>query len=138
VVAIRVKFKGLQATQAKLAQMMGFDLRPLLDLMGDLVIERTQERIRNEKESPEGVPWKRWSIEYAKTRTGGQSLLFDSGDLHGSIEKTISGNTLTVGSELDYAAPNQKTRPFLGISDDDQKDLEDTLANFFTQTVLAA
>lgn len=106
----------------------------MLDAIGSQVVDQAQVRIANTKRAPSDEPWKPWSPEYALTRHRGHSLLRDEGHLLESIQHIVSvGGGLgqvDIGSNLDYAGPNQATRPYLGLSLQDAKDLEDEVRDW--------
>ncbi len=79
----------------------------LLNLIGAEVETQTRRRISEEKTAPDGSPWQAWSDAYAKSRTGGHSLLDSSGRLLDSISYQIQGNNVHVGSNALYAAMHQ-------------------------------
>lgn len=110
----------------------------LLDAIGAELESSTRRRIDEEKESPEGVPWRVWSQRYARTRDGQHSLLIGEGELLDSIQYTIDGRGFVdLGSNLVYAATHQfgdpdrniPERPYLGVSSDDESALEDAIAD---------
>lgn len=114
----------------------------LLDSIGQEVAEQTRDRVLNEKESPDGVPWVSWSDSYAETRHSGQSLLVSNGHLADSIQHVVAGDNVEVGSNLVYAAIHHfggaevgmpiPERPYLGISAQNEQDLTALLNDFFT------
>lgn len=98
---------------------------------------QTRRRLRDEKTSPDGVPWAAWSEAYAETRHGGHSLLMGDGDLDDSLAPVIylDGSGGEYGSNLPYAAiqqfggeeigrPNHPAREYLGFSDENLDDIE--------------
>lgn len=111
-----------------LARMASASMEPLLDDLGPVLVGSTRDRIRSTKTSPDGSPWKPWSPNYKRPAAGG--ILFLSGDLHDSIEGQVAGEELAVGTALPYGNVHQKTRPYLGLSDDDEKAVLDEAFNF--------
>ena len=109
----------------------------MADNLGNLIADQTVRRIKNEKTAPDGTPWAPWSGAYAKTRNTGnrhaQSLLIDSERLGllGSIQQYVSGDVVTVGSNMVYAAIHQfggrgiPARPYLGLSEQNRREIED-------------
>lgn len=103
--------------------------RSMLADVAQEVVERTKARFET-KTSPEGLPWKQWSDGYAATRTGGHSLLHDTGDLERGIEARVSGRTAAIGVDnAPYAVEVHKTRPFMGISPSDEREIMQMIEN---------
>ena len=106
------------------------------------VIEsQTRRRIQDEKTAPDGTPWADWSPAYAETRHSGQSFLQGDGDLLDSIFGEQRGDDAVVGSPLVYAAiqqhggaevgkPELPARQFLGVSDDNAREIEDVVITY--------
>ncbi|HXG47690.1 MAG TPA: phage virion morphogenesis protein, partial [Methylomirabilota bacterium] len=90
-----------------------------------------------EKTAPDGTAWPAWSPRYANTRHSGHSLLRAEGGLLDSIQFLVSDDAVEVGSNLVYAATHQfgdakrkiPPRPYLGLSAQDQADIERLLIN---------
>ncbi len=96
--------------------------------VGLLVVQQTKHRINTEKKAPDGTAWAPWSASYAKTRGPQHSLLIDTRDMVDGIDMQFSGPDAVVSSDRPYAGKNQKTRPFLGLSDANAAEVEHTLA----------
>jgi phage gpG-like protein len=90
--------------------------RRLYGRVGDVIVALTKARFQT-KTDPEGIRWKKWSKEYAKTRGAGHSLLVgDTHKLERGIEARIAGSRLTIGvMGADYAAAVHRKRPFMGL-----------------------
>lgn len=113
----------------------------LLDAAGALVESQTRRRITEDKTAPDGTPWQPWSDAYRATRHAGHSLLRgDTSGLLDSIQYTVAGDELAVGSDLDYAAHqffgtepgkhhNLPSRQALGLSAGDADELDDLIAD---------
>ncbi len=106
-----------------------------------IVESQTRRRIQDEKTAPDGTPWAAWSPGYAETRHSGQSLLQGEGDLLDTIFGEQRGDEAVVGSPLVYAAiqqhggadvgkPELTARPFLGVSDDNAREIEDVVITY--------
>jgi len=118
----------------------------LLKLVGQVVESQTRNRLGKEKAAPDGKPWDDWSEDYAahkhgrdKSHTphpgqlresGSHSLLELSGDLIDSIQRTVVGDSVEVGSNLPYARVQNKARQYLGLSRDNEQELEETIDDF--------
>lgn len=132
----------------QVAELGNFDPGALLDAIGQEVAEQTRDRLMNEKESPDGVPWVSWSDSYAETRHSGHSLLVSNGHLADSIQHVVAGDNVEVGSNLVYAAIHQfdgaevgmaiPERPYLGISAQNERDLTGLLNDFFSDHLTRA
>lgn len=140
--ALIADFQGLDRIAAALNQFAALDRRKLLDDLGAALVSQTQRRIIEDRKSPNGVPWPRWSKRYEKTRHGNQKMLFASGHLVASLTHNVIGDgQVEVGSNLIYAATHQfgdpkrkiPARPYLGISDKDGAQLEQICADFISR-----
>lgn len=123
----------------------------LLEREAAIVESQTRRRISEEKTSPEGEAWPKWSTGYAKTRHGGHSLLQSEGHLLDSLTTAIgtSANEAYVGSNLIYAAIQNSggtdnmapgpagipAREYLGISDENLQDIEDDIEAWAMEVV---
>lgn len=86
---------------------------------------QTRTRIHLEKTDPDGNPWRPWSRRYAATRRPpDHSLLKDTWALVDGLQHESTGSSATVFSTRPYAGHVQKTRPFLGLSEQNAADLE--------------
>ena len=113
----------LQDLQGKLG-----DARPVLQEMGEAMLARMDERFAR-AQAPDGTPWAanspvtiarylgKYGNSYTKTgklskagarRAGGKKpLQGETGSLRGTIHYSVSGDTLTLGSPMVYAAVQQ-------------------------------
>ena len=102
---------------------------------------QTRRRIQDEKTAPDGTPWADWSPAYAETRHSGQSLLQGEGDLLDTLFGKQRGDDAVVGSPEIYAAiqqhggaevgkPELPARQFLGVSDDNAREIEDVVITY--------
>jgi len=115
-----------------------------LDAIGKAFVISTQNRIKNTKQSPQGVAWGAWHLSTLlgriKKGTASRGLLYDSGNLYNSIFYQAQGpraangrfqrTQVVVGVNtgmapyaqyLQNGTPKMVARPFIGISADDQK-----------------
>ena len=122
------------------------DTRGLLSAMGAEVESQTKDRIEDKKRAPNGRPWAPWSPGYAATRHGNHSLLINEGHLQNSIAWQLAGDTVRIGSPLEYAATHQfgapernlPARPFLDVAledSDDRQQLEDILGRWVQRQI---
>ncbi len=127
-VQIEADLSGLKTLNQRIARLGKVDKRKLLNALGAEMESQTRRRLAEEKESPEGEPWKAWSPKHAQTRHGGQGLLLGEGALLDSITFAVPNDgAVLVGSNLVYAAilqfggaevgkPGLPARPYLGLS----------------------
>lgn len=119
----------------------GKDLSPALRIIGEKLVESTQQRFESGT-GPDGQKWEENS-PVTVDRKGRNFPLVDEGTLMESISYAlISNDALEVGSSMEYAAMQQfggtksefpwlwgdiPARPFLGISSDDESKILDIL-----------
>lgn len=129
---------GLDEAVARLMALDGFDQAQLMDDAGALLESSTRDRF-DTKTAPDGSAWVPWSERYDNTRHHGvHSLLIEGGGLRDSIASYATGEEAAVGSNMVYAAihnfggepvgSNIPERPYLGVSDEDERDLGDLVA----------
>ncbi len=117
------------------------DLPRLLEALAGEVESQTRRRIGETKTDPDGVPWPEWAPATKRQRHGGQSLLQMEGELLDSIQSTVDGGDILVGSILPGAATHQfgsdpdggrniPARAYLGIGADDLTELEAVVADW--------
>lgn len=116
------------------------DIDPLLDEIGASLETSTQQRFEAATD-PEGKPWKRLAAATIAIRGSGAQILRWKGELYDSVTHAVApGSGVRVGTNRKYARIHQlggragrghkveiPARPFLGISAEDQKEI-DTLA----------
>ena len=95
----------------------------------------TKRRIKTEKVSPDGVPWKPWSPAYAATRKKKHSLLIDSGSLRRRMKTARKSGYLHVGSPMPYAPAVQKARPFIGVAERQRAQLTKVLNQWAAEEI---
>lgn len=137
-VGIKVEISD-SSLRARLARMATPRLTKVLDAIGQLVENQTKRRIQTEKESSEGKAWEDWSTGYAATRHGNHSLLQNLGHLQQSItHNVIAGVDVEVGTNVIYSAVHQfgyppkniPARPYLGVSKENEREIEKTVAAY--------
>jgi len=132
----------------------GTDLAPVMDEIGAMLVAATLDRFERGV-APNGTPWK---PSGRAQREGGQTLV-DSARLRDSITHDFDARSVTVGTNVVYAAIHQlggtirpksgqflkfpgpdgapvfarqveiPARPFLGISDGDAAEIGDIVAD---------
>jgi len=144
--ALHYDLSGVDRLRERVGGLARKDRARLLDMIGAAVESQTRRRIEEDKAGPDGTPWPAWSARYAATRHGGQSLLEGEGDLMDSLDYVASDDEVEVGSNLIYAAVHQfgseddsdqniPARPYLGLSADDEAELEETIEVFFGEAL---
>ncbi len=129
--AIEIRPEGLAALDRRIDRLLAGlnNPEPLLRELAAAGESQTRRRMESDKRGPDGTPWPEWSPGYAATRHGGQSLLDARGDLIQSLTAFADRQTAGWGTNLVYAATHQfgrgaiPARPFLGVSDDDEREL---------------
>lgn len=149
---VDVELDGFEAVRGRLRALSDADLDDVAYNVGALVISQTQRRIHELKTAPDGAAWAPWSERYAETRHDNQSLLESEGYLLGSIDQQPAGRgEVGVGSNLEYARAMQfgldmsiistrahvvvPARPYLGLSDDDGREVVDLIIRYFDDLV---
>ena len=140
-VAITIDSKEIDALNDRIAALANMKISKLLDGIGQEVENQTRNRLSQEKAEPDGTSWAPWSEDYKATRHSGHSLLEDEGGLIDSIAYQVVGDEVEVGSNLIYAAihqlggadidlPQHKARPYLGISDNNAREIQGIIDDF--------
>lgn len=126
---------GLDDAIKRVARLQSANLAEFADNAGAVLESSTRERFETKK-APDGSDWVPWSDAYDDTRKHGQhSLLVDEQGMLDSVASYTNSAQVEVGSNLVYAAHHHfggeeigtgvPARPFLGVSDQDQGDLQD-------------
>ncbi|NOR71664.1 MAG: phage virion morphogenesis protein [Methylomarinum sp.] len=121
-------------------QQASSDLEPALVEIGEMLTESTKQRFESAS-SPNGNAWPSNSKVTTSRKPGNKPLIGETGLLMDTINYQLVGdNTLEVGSPMEYAAMQQfggnksefpwlwgdiPARPFLGVSDEDEKEILD-------------
>lgn len=138
-VAVTTTDKGALSGLQKLAKQVQA-LDPALDEIGAMLVTSTQHRIENETD-PEGKKWASYaplSKRTLKKRGDNAKMLRDRADLYDSLTHSVMTKAgVRVGSNRKYARIHQlggqagpgrkveiKARPYLGISPEDQKEID--------------
>ncbi|MBO6937542.1 MAG: phage virion morphogenesis protein [Deltaproteobacteria bacterium] len=118
--SLRFQTSGLDEAIAHVRRLGG-----IVDELGEplaVVLERqTKRRVDVEKTTPEGSGWPAWTGRYAASGQAREPLE-RSGDLIDSIHAEVSGDAFEVGSDLPYAARQERRRRWLGIGRDDERE----------------
>lgn len=133
---VAVDVRGLEVLIHELGRFTRLQMDDLGEQLGAEMESQVRRRIQVEKRAPDGSPWAPWSEGYRRTRHGGHSLMRAKGGLLDTIQHVVSGNAVSVGSNLVYAATHQvgrggiPARPFLGLSAENENDLEQVAADW--------
>lgn len=133
-----------RALLARLAALANFDARPAFEEIGEHLASTTVQRFR----SSTGPDGERWKPSRRVLENPGEKTLVLQGHLRQSITFLAAGDQVEVGSNLVYAAIHQlggdagrngtahlDPRPFLGIDDDDQDEIDDIFAHHLERAV---
>lgn len=129
--------------------------RPALLAIGEDLVESTKKRFSTST-APDGKAWAPNSPMTLKRKRGSKPLV-NEGTLRDQIGYAEGGNVLTIFSSMEYAATQQfgakqgefgrtkrnapipwgniPDRPFLGISDDDEQMIVETISEYLRSVV---
>lgn len=158
-ITIEINDAQVSAALAKISAHLD-DLSPLMNEIGLFMVESTKQRFDN-TETPQGTAWAPRSPttikHYQRTKQKFGPVLHKTGDLRQSIFHAYDATSVSVGTNLIYAAVQQfgaaqgafgaaigrdkkgrdhfhhipwgniPARPFLGLSDGDRGNLVDTV-----------
>lgn len=132
------------------------NLQPAFEEIGASLLTSTQQRFEDE-ESPEGKPWvplaestQRKKVTKKGARRGSANILRSpSALLYGSLTYLAKQTEVVIGANKDYAAIQQlggtpgmppgpaaiPARPYLGISEDDEREIGQILVEYLTEGV---
>ncbi len=120
---------------------------PLLGAIGEAEVELSRERIEETKDDPLGGGWLPWADSTSRQRvrkgTADLGLLYDTGELLESIHAAVEGNTVAIGSDVDYAiylqdgTSKMPARPFLGWAPENLDAYESMFVRFLETGVPA-
>lgn len=151
-ISITIDVADLKHAEELISRLVNLDENELLTMIGSQGESQTRNRITNEKTAPDGTPW--------KPNLEGTSILMRSGEnLLGTVAYIVGNGSVEWGAFWEYAHVHQygavirpkdadklvfrlkgKTvfakqvvipaRPFVGISSENETELEDTVTNF--------
>jgi len=135
---LQYDLRDLDRVNDYLDRIVGAELHELLDIIGDTVESQTRRRIEEQEGAPDGSAWPEWSEKYEKTRHSNHGFLLGEGDLLDSLGYVVSSDGVEVGTNMIYAATHQfgdddrgiPARPYLGLSSDDEDELEIVINNY--------
>ena len=131
--AVRERLKSILAKTGNLNQ-------PLNEI-GQFLLASIDLGFENET-NPDGIPWKPNSPgirRYKQSKGYILKVLQATGRMRASINYRVSGNELTVGTNVSYAYKHQlgigvPKREFLGISEENNKAIVSILDDYLSQT----
>lgn len=152
-VAFRIDRSELEAAIRALEPLVGFDGLALMEAAGSLGESQTRRRIEEEKTAPDGTPW-------APNQEGTSILLATGEHLRDTIAFRASSDEAEWGSSWEHASVHQEgaviraknaerlaftsggrfarpkqvtvpARPFIGLSDDNRRELEELVTDHF-------
>lgn len=156
-VTFTLEVQGLTQAIARLESFGRIEYHELAEGLGALGVSQTQRRLTNEKTSPEGVPW-------APTRDGRGALFVTGQHLFDTIAYDVGREEVRWGTGWIGAAVHQygativpknakalrfeaggrtvfaqsvtiPARPYIGVSADNARELEETAALFLERYV---
>lgn len=126
---------------ATLQQRLNGNLTPLMQAIGSVLEGSTRQRFAD-KQSPNGVAWAVLMPSTVKAKNGRSNILVDSGDLIRSITFHASNDSVVIGTDRPYGKYHQTgtkkangttkmvARPWLGLSQQDQFDINDLIVGY--------
>lgn len=155
-ITIKIEDAGVQSFLRRLER-VATDLRRPLGEIGHTLAENARLRFRVSR-GPDGTRWQRLSpVTIARRRKGSAVPLLDTGKLRNEITFRPDARSVTVGTNVIYAAVQQlgarkgafgrtsrgapipwgtiPPRPFLGVSTEDREEIIDILRSAITREV---
>ncbi len=140
---IELDVRPLASVERLFDRIANFDRSELLEDVGAVHESQVRRRITDEKTSPDGQPWQKWSDSYAETRPAGKSLLQSEGALLDDIRYFVEGDSAYVGASLVYARTHQEgdasrnipARQYMGTSEENLADIREELIAFFEDLI---
>ena len=135
-IEVRVDDREIRRALQRLVD-AGQDLRPAFREIGEYLDLATRERF-DRAQAPDGTRWaplKPRTLKRKQRRKRPLDILVDSGDLRDLMRYHVTADRLEFGTDRKYGATHQfgdprrniPARPFLGLSDDDRREVLDIL-----------
>jgi phage virion morphogenesis protein len=143
---LSISLVGLVPMRRRLDRLSRRRTAQLLDVIGSEIESQTRRRITDEKRAPDGSAWPSWSPEYAASRPSKGGVLELEGHLLDSITYETKNDAVEVGSNLVYSRRHQEgdggargipRRQYLGLSDENLRDLGDLVVKFLGKELAA-
>lgn len=136
ILSIETQDQGLRSTLSRLIKKVG-NPSPALKQCGEYLLISTDDRWEKQID-PNGVPWQPntpYTISLKKSQGRLLKILQSTGTGRSSIRYAIQGDTLVVGTNIEYMKKHQlgigvPKREFLGISSEDQIEVVQILQEF--------
>jgi len=133
---------------ARLNRLVKFDPAEMLDEIGQALVSSTTLRFKRSVD-PAGMPWLELADATKTERRGSTPKpLVDRGHLRDSITHRVSGDEVVVGTNMIYGAIHQfggkagrgkkvtiPARPYLGISRDDEAEINDIAQHYIDRAI---
>lgn len=119
---------------------LGGDLGDLMSAIGATLENSTRQRFA-EKRSADGVAWASLLPSTQRQKRGRGGILVDRGDLAAGITFYANANEVRIGTPEHYGkyhqggTPKLVARPFLGISTQDEQDIQQLIQIYLAQTL---
>ena len=143
---LSISLVGLLPLRRRLDGLNRKRTQQLLDVVGSELESQVRRRITDEKRAPDGSAWPDWSKGYAARRPSKGGILDLEGHLLDSITYETRPDAVEVGSNLVYARRHQEgdggargipRRAYLGLSDENLRDLGDLVVKFLEKEIAA-
>jgi len=134
ILSIAISDKSIRDRLQRLQNKTG-NPQPAFENIGQYLLLSTDTHFQQETD-PQGKRWKSNSprtIAQKKAQGRILKILQSTGRLRDSINYTASRDRLVVGTNVAYAAKNQKERQFLGISAEDEIEIVAILESFLAE-----
>ena len=128
------------------------DMTPAMDDVGHHLVNTTRQRFFDEQ-APDGTPWAPLSpVTQRRQKRNAGKILTEEGTLRGGIAHQPGPDGVDVGASIIYAGVHQfgarkgafgatskggpipwgdiPARPFLGLSDDDEEEIAEIIADY--------
>jgi len=150
---VEVDHKAFNEALARLARATDKP-EPVLRGIGEYLRNSTADRFKTQ-ESPDGAPWKPLSETYKASKASNADKILTLGGYLRKIVFQVAGDTVLVGSPMEYAAIHQfggtirpknakalsvggryvasvtiPARPYLGVSDENAKGIEALVSDY--------
>ncbi|NNG44982.1 phage virion morphogenesis protein [Pseudoalteromonas sp. NEC-BIFX-2020_002] len=144
--SIDISTEGATAVSDVLTQLVKNldNLAPALGNVGEHLMLTHRDHF-DEQRSPDGDPWQALSPDYAKSKKKNKDKILRLNDiLRDTFAYNVGDESLEFGTNMEYAAIHQfggtsdmiprlaviPARPFLGLSQDDEKEVIEILSDF--------
>ncbi len=157
--SLHVEISGLVEAGRRLSNLAdsGHNLTPLFQDIGEYLVRSTKERF-NTQTDPSGKPWAPLSEEYrARKKQNRDKILTLSRDLGGSVAFRAARDHVDVGTRPIYSGTHQfgaakgsfgstskgspipwgdiPARPFLGLSDEDEREITLIVVDYLAEAL---